>query len=222
MPEQDEELVAPVADTAAVEQLIARVGKFSDFRPDPPRDFHGFPYGWLTWLAPQRDNFTHYRLRVDHDDELPDYEMPSGQTALQIFRGRTFFLTTYNQSNGYESPRQPLHYDAEADLRAAVAESLAEEEVHVNYTMTGGGLFAIPLSPYPHPGLRLVVFLAQDASGGNTPDWDTNFKNAPTTDIDGAADTLSVIEFTYRKIAGLPSGEDAWYCTNFQTGLSTL
>lgn len=221
MENEEEVLEAPDSDIVGLQQLVARVSNFSDFRPEPPRDFVGYLYGWLTWLAPQRENYTHYRLRVDHDDGEPDYELPRGHTAIQIFRGRTFFLTTYNQSNGYESPRAVLNYDAEADLRAAITESLAEEEVHVNYTMTSSP-FPIPLSPYPHPGLRLIVFLTQDAGGGNTPSWDASFKNAPVADIDPGGDTLSVIEFTYRKVAGSPSGEDAWYCTNFQTGLLTL
>lgn len=220
MTDEQEVIVERVPDRA-LEQVVARQLKFSDTRPEPPRDFRGFPYGWLTWVAPREDNFTHYRLRIDHDDGLPDYEIPSGHTAIQLFRGRVFFLTTFNVSNSIESAREVLAYDVEADLRTYIAESLREEEVTANYTMTSSP-FPIPLAPYPQPGLRLVVFLTQDSGGGNTPSWDAAFKNAPTTDIDPAGDTLSVIDFVYRKEEGLPSGEDAWYCVNFQTGLSTL
>lgn len=202
-------------------QLIAQLTNLDQRVPEIPPSFIGEYPGWLTWEAPELQNFTHFRLRVDQDSGDPDYEFPSGQRAVQIFRGRTFFLTAYNSTNGLESPMKVLAYDTEADLVQYVNESLAEEQVQVNYTMDSGS-YAIPLAPYPQPGIRLTVFLTQDATGGRLPVWDSSFKNAPTTALDGTPSTLSVVDFVYRKVAGLPSGDDAWYCVGYETGLTTV
>lgn len=215
----DEQVLSAIDSPAG--RLVGRLTNLSEVRPDEPRNFRGEYPGWLLWTPPQILNFTHYRLRVDQDDEDPNYEISSGATSLQIFKGRRFQLSTYNATNGLESGKVDLEYDTEADLVLYINESLAEEEVQVNYTMDAAS-YAIPLAPYPQVGLNLTVFLAQDATGSRVPSWDASFINAPTTGLDGTADTLTVVQFVYRRIAGSTSGADAWYCVGYLTGLTTL
>jgi hypothetical protein len=215
----------PITIDSAVDsssgRLAARLATLTKARPEEPRNFRGAYPGWLTWAPPQIKNFTHYRLRVGHDDSDPDFQFPNGTIAIQLFKGTQFFISTYNDTNNQESGRVQLEYDADGDLRGAIREGLAEEEVHVNTTMTAATHPVVNL-PHPQPGLRLTVFLTQDASGSRTPSWPAFVLNAPTTAIDPTADTLSTIELVYRKVAGSPSGSDAWYCVNYQTGLSVL
>lgn len=194
-------------------RLTARLTKLSDRRPDEPRNFAGTYPAYLSWTPPQIKDFTHYRLRIDHDDGPPDMEFPSGQIGIQLFVGSRFFLTTYNDTNGLESGPVVLEYDTLADLTTAISGGSADTDVTAEYTMTSSP-YAIPCVPSPQSGVRLTVFLAQDATGGRTPSWASCYKNAPTTEIDGTASTLSVVGFSYR------SG--SWYRDSFETGLPTL
>jgi len=194
-------------------RLAARLTVLTDRRPDEPRNFTGSYPAYLSWTPPQAKNFTHYRLRIGHDDGDPDYEFPSGQLAIQIFYGSKFVLTTYNDTNGLESGPVVLEYDTLADLATAISGGLSDTDVTAEYTMDSSP-YAIPCVPSPQSGVRLTVFLAQDATGGRTPSWASCYKNAPTTEIDGTASTLSVVGFSYR------SG--SWYRDSFETGLPTL
>lgn len=194
-------------------RMTARLTTLTDRRPDEPRNFRGSNPAYLSWSPPQNENFTHYRLRIGHDDGVPDLEFTSGQTGVQIFFGSTFFLTTYNDTNGLESGPVVLEYDTLADLATAISGGSTDTDVTAEYTMTSSP-YAIPCVPSPQSGVRLTVFLAQDATGGRTPSWASCYKNAPTTEIDGTASTLSVVGFSYR------SG--SWYRDSFETGLPTL
>jgi hypothetical protein len=201
--------------------MLQRVANIDPRRPEVPLSFQGAFPGWLTWEAPDLQNFTHYRLRVDQDAGLPEYEMPPGQRAIQMFKGRVFFLSTYNAVSRLESPLAVLAYDTEADFRKFAAQIAGGVMVAMNYTMNAAS-FPIPLNPAPSACFDVTFYLAQDGTGGRVPSWHASFKNAPTTALDGTANTLSWVTFSYRKVAGDPAGDDAWYCVGFDTGLATL
>lgn len=194
-------------------RLTARLTTLTDRRPDEPRNFVGSFPGYLSWTPPQiNDNFTHYRLRIGHDDGEPDYEFTSGQLGIQLFIGSVFFLSTYNDTNGLESGPVVLEYDTQSDLLTLVSGggSGGETEVTAYYEMTSGP-FPIPCTPSPQSGVELIVILKQDATGGRTPSWASCFKNAPTSQIDGTASTLSMVGFSY--YGGY------WWRKSLETGL---
>lgn len=191
-------------------RLTARLTTLTDRRPDEPRDFRGAYPGFLSWSPPQIKDFTHYRLRIDHDDGEPDYEFSAGQIGIQLFVGSRFFLTTYNNTNGLESGPAVLEYDAAGDLTTAITGGSSETEVTAYYEMTSGP-YSIPCTPSPQSGIELIVILKQDATGGRTPSWASCFKNAPTTEIDGTASTLSMVGFSY--YGGY------WWRKSLETGL---
>lgn len=191
-------------------QLAARLTTLTVRRPDEPRNFAGSYPGYLSWTPPQEKNFTHYRLRIDHDDADPDYEFTAGQLGIQLFIGSRFFLTTYNDTNGLESGPAVLEYDAAGDLTTVITGGSGETEVTAYYEMTSGP-YAIPCTPSPQSGIELIVLLKQDATGGRTPSWASCFKNAPTTEIDGTASTLSMVGFSY--YGGY------WWRKSLETGL---
>lgn len=197
--------------------MTARLTTLTDRRPDEPRNFTGSYPAYLSWSPPQNANFTHYRLRIGHDDGVPDLEFPSGQTGVQLFIGRTFFLTTYNDTNGLESGPVVLEYDVQSDLALLVSGGSGggsgDIEMDAEYTMNSSP-YAIPCIPSVQNGARLTVWLTQDATGGRTPSWASCYKNAPTTEIDGTASTLSAVEFKGRN--------GSWYRVGLETGLPTV
>lgn len=193
-------------------RLAAELTTHTLRRPDEPRNFTGSYPGYLSWSPPQIKDFTHYRLRINHDDGPPDLEFPSGQIAIQLFIGSRFFLTTYNNTNGLESGPVVLEYDTLADLTTAISGGSTETEVTAYYEMDSSP-YAIPCTPSPQSGVRLTVILKQDATGGRTPSWASCFKNAPTTEIDGTASTLSMVGFSY--YGGF------WWRDGLETGLPT-
>ncbi len=200
-PPADAVLVKPALDSA-LGRLLARLKRLSGTRPEPARGFTVEPPGWFYWVAPKNKDFTHYRLRVDHDDGDPDIEMSAGQTRIQLFVGSVFFLTTYNDTNLLESSQVRLDYDASADRQSSVS-----------LTLTAAST-AIPFLPIARDDARLTVFLAQDATGGRAITWAAGFNNAPVA-IDGTPSTLSVVGFVGRN--------SLWYFDgSFATGLATL
>lgn len=207
-----EQRIDPAVDNSTG-RMVARLTTLTDRRPDEPRNFVGSFPGYLSWSPPQSDNFTHYRIRIGHDDGDADYELSRGQLGIQLFIGSTFFLSTWNETNRLESGMVVLFYDTQSDLTALITGGSTETDVTAEYTMTSSP-YPIPCVPSPQSGVRLTIFLAQDATGGRTPSWASCYKNAPTTEIDGTASTLSVIGFSYRN--------SAWYRDSLETGLSTL
>ncbi len=103
-----------------------------------------------------------------------------------------------------------LEYDTLADLGTAISGGSTDTDVTAYYEMTTGP-FAIPCTPSPQSGIRLTVILKQDATGGRTPSWASCFKNAPTSEIDGTASTLSMVGFSY--YGGY------WWRDSLETGL---
>lgn len=199
-------------------QLTARLTTLTERRPDEPRNFRGSYPGYLSWTPPQIQNFTHYRLRIGHDDGVPDFEFNSGQLGFQIFMGTTFFLTTYNDTNDLESGPVVLEYDVQSDLFALIGgggggSGSGDIEMDAEYTMDSSP-YSIPCIPSVQNGARLTVWLTQDATGGRTPSWASCYKNAPTLEIDGTASTLSAVEFKGRN--------GSWYRVGLETGLPTV
>jgi hypothetical protein len=89
----------------ATERAALRMLQVSNRRPDPPRELR-FVDNLLSWLAPPNTtNITHYRIRIDQDGGAPDYEVSAGQRSLQLFRGDTFTVSSYNAISGLESRR---------------------------------------------------------------------------------------------------------------------
>ena len=94
--------------TTSTDRLIARVTKLTRRRPSPPRELRqDATRNLLTWKPPVASGapFTHYRVRIDHDGGEPDFEVSCGQRSLTVPTGSRVFLTAYNQTNGFESPR---------------------------------------------------------------------------------------------------------------------
>lgn len=192
---------------SAIGRLVARYLVATEERPGAPRGFTVDPStNWFTWVPPQKKNFTHYRLRIDHDDGEPDIELSAGNFGIQLTRGSRFWLSTFNAFNGLESSKVLLEFGTSTP---------GGEEITVtaSYTATSSP-YPIPCIPTPQSGVRLLVHYLQDGTGGRVPNWASCYKNAPTTEIDGTANTLSVIGFTEK------SG--SWYFDgSFATGLLT-
>jgi hypothetical protein len=217
MDEQQEQEVRIVSESAVdspAGRMAARLALLTDRRPDEPRDFRGSYPGWLEWLPPPTQNFTHFFLRVGHDDGDPDYQFPRFQRSIQIFKGAVFFLSAFNDTNGLESGRVMLEYNAEQDLGSTPGGGTPGEEdnVTVAYLMASGTNPApVPGSITPTPLKRLTVFLLQpnDGVGGVAPSWPSIFKNPPTS-LNGTANTQSSVSFTYH------SG--FWQFDSYETG----
>jgi len=70
---------------------------------EPPREVK-FEQNLLTWKPPEDiAGITHYRIRIEKDTGAPDFEVSSGQLALQLFRGDTFAISSYNKTADLES-----------------------------------------------------------------------------------------------------------------------
>jgi len=70
---------------------------------EPPREV-AFEQNLLTWQPPaDTAGITHYRIRIEKDIGPPDFEVPSGQQAIQLFRGDTFAISSYNKGADLES-----------------------------------------------------------------------------------------------------------------------
>jgi hypothetical protein len=94
------------------ERLVARTARVTRHRPLPPREgrFDSVT-NLLTWVAPVRGTkaITHYRIRIGSDTAEPTFQVPVGQTTLQLTDGITrVFLSSYNDINDLESVIQPV------------------------------------------------------------------------------------------------------------------
>ena len=70
---------------------------------EPPREVK-FEQNLLTWKPPaDTAGITHYRIRIEKDIGPPDFEVSSGQLAIQLFRGDTFAISSYNKTADLES-----------------------------------------------------------------------------------------------------------------------
>lgn len=194
-------------------RLTNRVGRVTNRRPSPPQDFRAESPGWFTWTAPADSVFTHFRLRIDRDHGEAHYELPAGQRSIQLFIGNQFALTTYNDAVDLESYPVYITYNAAGDMASGGGVVSEEQQVTAEHTLTASTT-AIPCIPSPSSGLRLVVFINQDATGGREITWASCFKNAPV-DIDGTASTQSVVGFVYK-------GGYWYFDGSFSTGLSTV
>lgn len=202
-------------------RLTARVTGLSQRRPEAPRNFRGRSPGVLSWTAPPptAPPYSHYRIRIDTDAGNPAYELSSGHTEIQILRGSRFVISTYNQANGLESSKVYLNYNAAGDITTGGTIQTEELQVTAETTLSASST-QIPCNPTPTPGVRLVWYIAQDATGGREITWASCYKNAPI-DIDGTASTLSVIAFVAR-IDPADSLYKWYFDGSFSTGLATL
>ena len=100
------------------DRLIARTTRVTRHRPSPPRQGRfSSVTNLLTWAAPERGDgaITHYRIRIGSDTAEPVYQVPVGQTALQLSTGITLvFISSYNQINDRESALLPVAVDPTA------------------------------------------------------------------------------------------------------------
>lgn len=193
---------------SALGRLVARNLVATEDRPGAPRGFTvDSVTSWFSWIPPQRQNFTHYRLRIDHDDGDPDLEMSAGTFGVHLFRGSRFWLSTFNSFNGLESSQVMLTFET-----SAPGGTTEDIQVTAEHTLTADT--TIPCIPSPQSGARLLVFIAQDATGGWLITWASCFKNAPT-DLDTTPSTLSVVGFVYK-------GGFWYFDGSFGTGLGTV
>ncbi|HUU94555.1 MAG TPA: hypothetical protein VM487_02360, partial [Phycisphaerae bacterium] len=83
--------------------LVKRGLKMNRLRPGPPRNLR-FEENLLKWDPPADTSaVTHYRVRIGHDTGPPDFELSAGQTALQLFKGESFLVSSYNVVMDQES-----------------------------------------------------------------------------------------------------------------------
>lgn len=211
MPDQTESAV-----NSPIGRLVARVTSISEVRPSAPVDFRAdSTTSTLQWGSPGPGVvFTHYRLRIDHDDGIPDMEFSRGNVMVQMFFGSQFALTAYNQANDLESnPVYVTHTFTGAGGSSGDCDCGAGFTHIEEHTMTAD--YTVPATTYtPCTGDMLTWFLAQDSTGGWIPTWNAQYYNAPTTDINGTPSTLSVIRFVGRN--------SKWYFAGLDTGLTTV
>lgn len=188
-------------------RLIGRLLGQSDRRPEAPRGFTVNNRNWFSWDPPQDQNFSHYRIRIGHDDGLSDIEVSRGTHGTQLFYGSVFYLSTYNSSNDLESYSVRLLYDAENAVFGGGTGAASWTE---NLTVTGSSFTATAAhSPTGGDQLTLIIEMnSSDATITITPDavfqyWPDNLDTTQTT--------FSVLTFT--------GDGSLWVCTGWRTGL---
>jgi hypothetical protein len=187
------------------DSLIFRLNLIDVRRPDPPRNFRADDQLWFTWESPPIENFTHYRLRIDHDGGETDMQFPRGHHSIQLFRGKRFFLTTFNQVSGMESYPVVLEKDANQLLFGGQS---GYQKMTQTVTLTSNSTLS---SVTPGDNDLLTVYVNQDSTGGWALTWSSQFKNAPTTALLTTPLTQSAISFRGR--GGF------WWCFSWLTGL---
>lgn len=202
----------------ATGRLAARLGRYSDRRPAAPRGIRvDTTNNWVSWDPPAASEvFTHYRLWIDTDEGEQDMEFTPGTRGVHLFRGQRIALACWNAPAELLSSKIYLTYDFTALLSGGGGCSgcAGKSDVHVQITNLTASPTTVPNTSWtPCTGDQLCCKLIQDATGGRTVAWDTQFEHAPTTDIDGTPNTYSLVRFV-----GINS---KWvYDNTLHTGLS--
>jgi hypothetical protein len=133
------------------ERLLARTTRTTRVRPSPPRDGQfDATTNLLTWTAPERGakRVTHYRVRIGSDTAAPLYEVPVGQTSLQLTGDISrVFISAYSQINDLESTL--LLVDIAPGVEVTVPGDVTLGVPLVRFDK-GDALVAIPYTP-PDP-----------------------------------------------------------------------
>lgn len=202
----------------ATGRLAARLGRYSDQRPAPPRGIRvDTANNWVSWDPPAASEiYTHFRLWINTDSGDPHMEFPAGQRGVQLFWGTQIFLACWNEPAQLASSKISLSYNFGTLLSnsGGCSGCSGKSDVHVQITDLTASPTTVPNTSWtPCTGDQLCCKLIQDATGGRTVAWDTQFEHAPTTDIDGTPNTYSLVRFV-----GIDS---KWvYDNTLHTGLS--
>lgn len=210
MPRRGNENRLDSAIAPAAGRMAARLSTLSNIRPLKPLSFAVDSFNFFSWDPPPRDNFTHYRLRIDHDDGDPDYEFPAGQRGIQLFVGHNFFLSAYNDQSRLESAQLRVTHDCEAAVFGGGAGGSNYNDTHT----VSGSSYTFTTARTATSSDWLVLFIEfTSTSASITLTWDTVFKNPPAV-LNTDQNTLSTITFKGR-------GSN-WYCTSWLTGQPTV
>lgn len=198
-----------LATREAENRLISRLAQLTQNAPEPPRSFSVDNRNLFTWDPPQRINFTHYLLRINSDaDNAYKYALPVPQTCLQLFKGTSFYLSTYNESNGLESYRVQLIYNAETAVFGGGSGAASYLDPH---TVTGSS-YSVTTSNVATAGDQLTVIIYMNSSS-------STITITPSADFLYWPDNLNTDQTTYSVLTFTGDGSK-WVCTGWRTGLS--
>lgn len=198
-------LVSSQADS----RLLSRVAQLTQLAPEPPRSFTVDNRNLFTWDPPATLNFTHYLLRINSDaDNAYKYALPAQQTCLQLFKGTTFYLSTYNDSNGLESYRVRLAYNAETAVFGGGSGAASYVDTH---TVTGSS-YSVTTARTATSGDQLTVIIYMNSTA-------SSITITPSVDFLYWPSSLNTDQTTYSVLTFTGDGSK-WVCTGWRTGLS--
>jgi hypothetical protein len=156
--------------TEVLERLVRRHGRITTRRPQVPRELRYDPVTrLLSWKGPaDRTPFTHYRIRLEKDSGPPTHEVSAGQTAVVVIIAKRAFVSSYNFSNGMESPQAqfvlpdvPPDPDAEVTLPPnvlSVAADYAYYDAPENSTRPG---VTAGVPDHRYAGVKMLEFVVR-------------------------------------------------------------
>lgn len=146
-------------------------------------------------------------------------EFPSGTRLVYMAFGSRFALTAYNKTSDLESnPVYVEHTFTGASGGSGGDCSCGSGFTHVEeQTFTADA--TVPNTSYtPCTGDMLTWKLKFTGGPWAVTGWGTQYKNAPTLDINGAPSTLTVVTFFGSADSG---GTARWFFQSLSTGLSS-
>lgn len=161
-------------------RLIARVGRLTTRRPDPPRDVR-YKNGAVTWTPPSNMSIvTHFCVRIDDDAALPSAVLSAGSTWTPVPSARMVFVSSYNDNNRLESARIKVDVVGGASGGGSVTSLVV--------TLDPGASTTNITADDGVAGALLVVKVKNNPTGEGLITWDANFRSDTPTQIPEYAD----------------------------------
>ncbi len=185
---------------SAAGRLAARLGRYSDQRPAAPRGIRvDTATNWVSWDPPAASEvFTNYQVWIDRDDGDPDITVERGTRGFFCFRGTAVSVAAYNNQSNLASSKISVAYDFTTLIGSGggCVDCSGKSDVRIETMTLDAAPDTVPKTSFtPCTGDQLCWKLNQDGSGNRTVAWDTQYENAPTTDINGTAGTFTLVRF---------------------------
>lgn len=153
-------------------RLLARVGRLTTRRPDPPRDVR-YKNGAVFWTPPADMSIvTHYCIRIDDDAADPSAVLSAGSRWTPVPSARMVFVSSLNFNNRLESARIKVNVTSNTSTGGSVTSIFVDLDPGAsttNITADDGVADAL-----------LVVKVKNNPTGEGLITWDTNFQaNTP-------------------------------------------
>lgn len=184
---------------SAAGRLAARLGRYSDQRPAAPRGIRvDAATNWVSWDPPAASEvFTHYQVWIDRDDGDPDITVDRGTRGFFCFRGTAVSVAAYNNQSNLASSKISVAYDFTTLIGSggSCAGCSGKSDVHLEQHDIDTDPTEVPNTSWtPCTGDQLMWKLTM-VGDGNEVTWGSQYKHAPTADIDGTDGTYTLVRF---------------------------